>query len=93
METISIYSVSVIFLNHVVQLSDISDGLILKDGDDMEPSAYTPILAARIGNINFDSLFTHEQKFSQISVQVLFYMLVDLLRACHLLFFSCFRGL
>ncbi|BBH07848.1 Protein of unknown function D, partial [Prunus dulcis] len=41
----------------------------LRDGDDMEPSAYTPILAARIGNINFDSLFTHEQKFSQICVQ------------------------
>ncbi|CAB4317917.1 unnamed protein product [Prunus armeniaca] len=40
-----------------------------RDGDDMEPSAYKPILAARIGNINFDSLFTHEQKFSQICVQ------------------------
>ncbi|XP_062001830.1 uncharacterized protein LOC133719495 isoform X1 [Rosa rugosa] len=42
-----------------------------QDGEDMEPPGYTPILAARIGNINFDSVFTYEQKFSQISVQSL----------------------
>ncbi|KAM1156496.1 hypothetical protein ACFX2B_026994 [Malus domestica] len=42
-----------------------------KDGDETGPSAYTPIIAARIGNINFDSLFTYEQKFCQICVQSL----------------------
>lgn len=46
--------------------------MILKDGEDMELPGYTPILAARMGNINFDSVFTYEQKFSQISVQVIF---------------------
>lgn len=67
--------------------------MILKDGEDMEPPGYTPILAARIGNINFDSVFTYEQKFSQISAQVIFIFSLSyresMIVACHLLVFSC----
>ncbi|XP_048335348.2 uncharacterized protein LOC107424724 isoform X3 [Ziziphus jujuba] len=40
-----------------------------QDGNEREPSVYTPIIAARMGNINVDSLSTDQLKYNQINLQ------------------------
>lgn len=44
----------------------------------MESSLYTPILAARFGNFCVDSLFTDQQKYNRINLEVLPLMLLAL---------------
>ncbi|XP_042974875.1 uncharacterized protein LOC122306512 isoform X1 [Carya illinoinensis] len=42
-----------------------------QDGDESELPVYSPIIIARLGNINLDSAFTDRYKYNQISLQSL----------------------
>ncbi|KAL5557187.1 hypothetical protein UlMin_039423 [Ulmus minor] len=40
-----------------------------QDGDEREASIYAPIIAAKVGNLSLDSVFTDQQKYNQINLQ------------------------
>ncbi|XP_048232851.1 uncharacterized protein LOC8260571 isoform X2 [Ricinus communis] len=48
---------------------------LLEDGkqdlDKNQESCYTPLIVARLGNVNLDSVYTNRQKYNQITVQSL----------------------
>ncbi|OVA18601.1 Vacuolar protein sorting-associated protein 13 domain [Macleaya cordata] len=42
-----------------------------QDEDAGQPSSYSPLIIARLGNINLDSMFTDQHKYNQIKIQSL----------------------